>query len=219
MSEMARLCGDSGQMWIFARMPWTVDVFLSAQESGWRYVQERIWVKQNAGGCTAGNELRKVHETALHFRRFRSRTFNRDAIREPKATKGDKSVRRRNSSETQFLGTEDSRYVDDGLRLPKTVAFCRNVHRTAEATGHPTQKPLAFVLPLVLYSSNPGDLVFDPFCGSGTTAVAAKMSGRRWVAAEQDPAWHAKACERVAAAPVRIPEELRPTGSGSLFDE
>jgi len=50
-----------------------------------------------------------------------------------------------------------------------------------EATGYPTQKPLALYERIIRASSNPGDIVLDPFCGSGTTAVAAEQLGRRWL--------------------------------------
>ncbi len=51
----------------------------------------------------------------------------------------------------------------------------------AEAVGYPTQKPLALYERIIRAASNPGDLVLDPFCGSGTTAVAAERLGRRWL--------------------------------------
>ena len=212
MQEMTRICKDDAQMWIFGRMPWVIHVFNAAGRTGWKYVQERIWIKQNAGGCTADNGLRKMHETAWHFKRPNATAFNRDAIREPKTTKGNKSVKRRKSSDTRFLGTENSSYVDDGLRVPKSIMFCRNVHRTDEATGHPTQKPLKFILPLVLYSSNPGDLVYDPFCGSGTTPAACKMSGRLWVACDKTEKWVTKSRDRISKTPDSIPSELLPKG-------
>ena len=56
-----------------------------------------------------------------------------------------------------------------------------------EATGYPTQKPLALYERIIRASSDPGDIVLDPFCGSGTTAVAAERLGRQWLAMEL---WH-----------------------------
>ena len=50
-----------------------------------------------------------------------------------------------------------------------------------EATGFPTQKPLALVERIIKASSNQGDIVLDPFCGSGTTAIAAEKLGRQWL--------------------------------------
>ena len=47
--------------------------------------------------------------------------------------------------------------------------------------GYPTQKPLALLRRIIAASSNEGDLVLDPFCGSGTTCVAAQEMGRDWI--------------------------------------
>jgi site-specific DNA-methyltransferase (adenine-specific) len=55
-----------------------------------------------------------------------------------------------------------------------------------ENTDHPTQKPEKLVAKIILASSKPGDMVFDPFLGSGTTAVVAKKLGRRYVGIEID---------------------------------
>jgi site-specific DNA-methyltransferase (adenine-specific) len=70
----------------------------------------------------------------------------------------------------------------------------------SENTEHPTQKPEKLVAKLILASSNPGDLVFDPFAGSGTTAVTAKKLKRRYTCVEQNRTyclWAEKRLERV----------------------
>ena len=56
-----------------------------------------------------------------------------------------------------------------------------------ENTSHPTQKPEKLLAKLILASSNPGDMVFDPFLGSGSTSVTAKKLGRRYLGIEQNP--------------------------------
>ena len=55
-----------------------------------------------------------------------------------------------------------------------------------ENTEHPTQKPEKLLAKIILASSNKGDIVFDPFLGSGTTAVVAKKLGRKYVGVEVD---------------------------------
>jgi DNA modification methylase len=70
-----------------------------------------------------------------------------------------------------------------------------------ERTPHPTQKPLAVVLPMIRYWSNPGDLVLDPFGGAGTTAVAAKGLGRRYLTIEIDRRFCDLAAERLRQTP------------------
>ena len=52
---------------------------------------------------------------------------------------------------------------------------------------HPTQKPLCVLTPLIQSFSHPGDVVLDPFCGSGSTLLAAKIQGRQFVGIELDP--------------------------------
>jgi adenine-specific DNA-methyltransferase len=78
------------------------------------------------------------------------------------------------------------------VRLPSVLDW----HYTGNEL-HPTQKPLMAMLPLVLAYSAKGDIVLDPFAGSGTTAVAAKQLGRRWIGIEIDPTYAKLADERV----------------------
>jgi len=78
------------------------------------------------------------------------------------------------------------------LRLPDVFEW--------EYTGnglHPSQKPVMAILPLVMAYSEKGDIVLDPFSGSGTTAVAAKTLGRRYIGIELDPTYATKADERL----------------------
>jgi site-specific DNA-methyltransferase (adenine-specific) len=63
---------------------------------------------------------------------------------------------------------------------------------------HPTQKPLSVLFPLIEGFSRPGNLVLDPFAGSGSTLLAAHMLGRRYLGIELDPGYHANACQRLA---------------------
>ncbi len=70
----------------------------------------------------------------------------------------------------------------------------------AENTAHPTQKPEKLMAKLILASSNPGDLVFDPFLGSGTTSVTAKKLGRHYLGIEQNPQYCVFAEKRLETA-------------------
>ena len=56
-----------------------------------------------------------------------------------------------------------------------------------EQTGFKTQKPLALYSQMILASTDPGDLVIDPFCGCAITVVAAKNTGREWIGIDRDP--------------------------------
>jgi DNA modification methylase len=72
-------------------------------------------------------------------------------------------------------------------------------HGNGERNEHPTQKPLALMLALVEDFTDPGDTILDPFCGSGTTGVAALRLGRRFIGIEKDATYRALAVERLKA--------------------
>jgi site-specific DNA-methyltransferase (adenine-specific) len=93
-------------------------------------------------------------------------------------------------------------WTHDGTHPPPSNAFHCDGHRhgNPEKVEHPTQKPLAVIEPLIRASSRVGDVVLDPFAGSGTTLVAAKRLGRRAIGWERNPKYHAIAVKRIAAA-------------------
>jgi DNA modification methylase len=78
------------------------------------------------------------------------------------------------------------------LRLPSVLEW-----RYTGNELHPTQKPVMAILPLVMAFSKQGDVVLDPFAGSGTTAVAAQELGRRYIGIELDPTYARHAEERL----------------------
>lgn len=69
-----------------------------------------------------------------------------------------------------------------------------------ENTGHPTQKPEKLIAKMILASSNEGDIIFDPFAGSGTTAVTAKKLNRNFIVIEQNELYGAWAQKRLEMA-------------------
>lgn len=73
---------------------------------------------------------------------------------------------------------------------------------TTKPHGHPAEKPEALMRHLIEISTKPGDLVVDPFMGSGTTGAAALALGRRFVGVEQDMTWYEYAAKRIAAVEV-----------------
>ncbi len=79
--------------------------------------------------------------------------------------------------------------------------LCKGNERLKDENGikaHPTQKPLKLIQQVILASSNKGDIVFDPFMGSGTTAVVAEALGRRWLGIEKDEKYVSLARNRVS---------------------
>lgn len=91
----------------------------------------------------------------------------------------------------KFRDTHPSNFWDD-----ITIPFWS----MAENTAHPTQKPEKLIAKIILASSNDGDLVLDPFLGSGTTAVTARKLNRKFIGIEQNPLYCAWAVKRLQMA-------------------
>lgn len=94
------------------------------------------------------------------------------------------------------------------------------VHNKGEAvrTGHETQKPVRLLLELVELFTDPGEIILDPFCGSGTTGVACLRLGRRFIGIEKDPKYAAIASERLEAESRGLTLRDARHGQASIFD-
>jgi modification methylase len=105
--------------------------------------------------------------------------------------------------------------LNDGLQMRSDwqLPLCsgRERLRVNGVKAHATQKPLALLYRVLLASSQPGDVVLDPFFGTGTTGAAARRLGRRWIGIERDPRYVAVARQRIAALPDSPPDEVLQT--------
>ena len=90
-------------------------------------------------------------------------------------------------------GTCNPQNYDDA----KTVVETTTNKIGKENYKHPTVKPLELIEKLIRNSSKPGDIVFDCFLGSGTTAVASKNQGRHYLGIEKNPIWYKVSCDRL----------------------
>ncbi len=92
-----------------------------------------------------------------------------------------------------------------------------------EQTGHPSQKPISVMLPLIEMVSQPGDTILDPMCGSGTTGVAAFRLGRNSILCDASPEYMKITCERMASEisgkSYVSPKKSRKNSSASLFSD
>ena len=88
-----------------------------------------------------------------------------------------------------------------------------------QRSDHPTVKPLALMLDLVGLFTSPGDLILDPFAGSGTTGVAALRLGRRAILIEKDPKYAALCVERMTAEESQSTLNAHQNGQAPLFGE
>lgn len=98
------------------------------------------------------------------------------------------------------------------------VGVFTHVKNTPGGSEHPTTKPLPLMLELVELFTDPGELILDPFAGSGTTGVAAVRLGRRFIGIEREPKYAAIARERIAAEVRGLSLTASRAGQTSIFD-
>ena len=174
----------SGSMWVFGSQRMFLDRI--AEFAGWHFAQDIVWEKHNGSGLHS-DRFRRVHELALHFYPKRSKWS--EIYREPQFTLDamSKRVVRKKGRPAHWHGsTGESLYTtkDGGPRLMRSVIYHRSEHHSAV---HPTQKPLGILEPLLRYSCPPGGTVLDPFAGSGSTGLIAKIHNRNAILIEIDP--------------------------------
>ncbi len=139
------------------------------------FQREIIWKIGWASGfkSRAKNYIRN-HETLLFYTKSKDFTFNKVYVPHPKGYE-----RRGGGKNPRGVPLDD---VWLGINSIQHLSFSK------EKLGYPTQKPEALLSRLIQVSSNKGDLVLDPFCGSGTTLAAAHKLGRRWIGIDASPA-------------------------------
>ena len=132
-----------------------------------QFQNEFVW--WYGGGGASRKRWGRKHDIILYYSNSQTWTFNVDEVRDPHGWQ--EGQRRADGSERDSRG----KLPDDVFRHHSLMPWAR------ERLGYPTQKPLALLERIIKASSNPGDLVLDPFCGCGTTAHAAENLGRRWI--------------------------------------
>jgi site-specific DNA-methyltransferase (adenine-specific) len=177
-----RLLKPTGSMWCFGsqRMFWDH----RGEFDGWRLAQDVIWEKHNGSGFS-NDRFKRVHECALQF--YRNDSAWGDVFKAPQFTNdatARRVSRRRAPTHTGNIGDGEYLSVTNGPRLMRSVIYARTEHGRAE---HPTQKPVAIIEPLLLFSCPPEGTVLDLFAGSGTSGMVAARHGMDAVLIEGRP--------------------------------
>lgn len=182
-----------------------------------RFRGEVVWVPGNGSKSRTGPGM--SHQTMLLYARGKEPIWNgKDpALRAPFAatslemhfTNVDADGRRYRD---RVIGNKTYRYyADQGRALGSVWTDCpsmsANTPLRAETTGYPTQKPLKLLDRIIRAASDPGSLVVDPFCGSGTTLVAAAAAGRRFAGCDIGDLAIATTRARLKAAGVSYRDE------------
>lgn len=192
--EIRRVTKPTAAVVLFAQCPF--DKVLGA--SNIRELKyDWVWRKDaGTGHLNAKIAPMKNHEVALVF--YRAQPTYIPQMRKGKPYRVEKSHHGTNygKDSRDNIVTES-----DGDRYPLTVLdFPRDPDKE-----HPTQKPVDLCRYLIRTYTRPGEVVLDPTCGSGTTAVAAVMEQRRFIVGDSDAHWAAHAAERVRQAQAQQP--------------
>lgn len=201
--------------------PWRVAFAL--QEAGWYLRQDVIWHKPNPMPESVTDRCTKAHEYLFLLSKSERYYWDAEAMKEEavgqnlhdltgpgyaapgqapntgnrKALRTDIESRHR----SQIKGGQSLQAEPDGRRNRRSVW---TVPTQPYSGAHFAVFPAALIEPCVLAGSRPGDLVLDPFMGSGTTAEVAQKLGRRWIGCELNPAYEPLQQQRVAQCALEL---------------
>src|SRR5579872_4952808 len=178
LAAAKRCLKDNGALWVIGSYHNIFRVGAILQDLGFWILNDVVWRKSNPMPNFKGTRFSNAHETLIWAAKGRGQkryTFNYDAMK----------------------------MANDELQMRSdwTLPLCTGEERIKGPDGqkaHPTQKPEALLHRVILASSRPGDLVLDPFFGTGTTGAAAKRLGRRFIGIEREAAYIGMARERIA---------------------
>jgi len=186
------------------RHTYVLELILALRKQGWLWTEEYVWHKRNSYPGKWPNRFRDAWERCLHFTKDKHFAMYQDAVRVPM---GDWSQSRlRNLSETDKR--RDNSHVQSGFGkkienwVGRELAYPDNVlHLATECSnrGHSATFPVELPAWFIKLFTQPGDVVLDPFMGSGTTTVAAKQLDRRCIGIDINPEYVQLAQERIDA--------------------
>ena len=177
LGECRRVLKPDGALWVIGSYHNVFRLGVALQDLGYWILNDVVWRKTNPMPNFRGRRFTNAHETLIWASREQTSryTFNYESM---KAMNDDIQMR----SDWLFpICSGPERLKDEGGRK-----------------AHPTQKPEALLLRILLASTNRGDVVLDPFFGTGTTGAVAKQLGRRFIGIEQDADYVKAARERIA---------------------
>lgn len=193
LAECRRVLKPEGSIWVIGSYHNVFRLGSAIQDLGFWVLNDIIWRKSNPMPNFKGTRFTNAHETLIWAARSRDQkryTFNYDALK---------------------AFNEDTQ-----MRSDWTLALCTGEERIKDDEGkkaHPTQKPEALLHRVLLAATRPGDVVLDPFFGTGTTGAAAKRLGRRFIGIERDEGYAKVAEKRIKAVVPAAPEDLAVMGS------
>jgi len=192
LSAARRLLKPNGAIWVIGSYHNIFRLGAELQNQGFWLLNDVVWRKANPMPNFRGKRFTNAHETLIWASRAQASkyTFNYEALKA----------------------------ANDGVQMRSdwVIPLCTGHERLKDEAGdkaHPTQKPEALLHRVLLATTNPGDVVLDPFFGTGTTGAVAAMLGRRWIGIEREEAYRRVAEARIAQVRRLDSDALAVTGS------
>jgi modification methylase len=177
LAAAKRLLKPNGAIWVIGSYHNVFRLGAELQNQGYWLLNDVVWRKSNPMPNFKGKRLTNAHETLIWASRDEAAkyTFNYEALKA----------------------------LNDGIQMRSdwVIPLCTGHERLKNEAGdkaHPTQKPEALLHRVIVATTNPGDVVLDPFFGTGTTGAVAKMLGRDFVGIEREAAYRQAAADRIA---------------------
>lgn len=184
--QAKRILKDTGSLWVIGSYHNIYRLGGMLQDLGFWILNDVVWAKPNAMPNFRGTRLQNSTETMLWCSKSSEAKpqFNYQALK----------------------NLNEDKQMNNVWHIP----ICQGAERIKidGTKAHATQKPLALLYPIILGCSQPGDLVLDPFLGSGTTAVAAATLGRDYIGIDQSAEYLEVARARLAAVQPQLDTEL-----------
>lgn len=176
LAAARRLLKPDGAIWVIGSYHNVFRMGAELQNQGFWILNDVVWRKSNPMPNFRGKRLTNAHETLIWASKSeKSRyTFNYEALK------------------ALNEGTQ--------MRSDWVLPICTGHERLKDTTGdkaHPTQKPESLLHRVLVGTTNPGDVVLDPFFGTGTTGAVAKMLGRDYIGIERDAGYREAAAKRL----------------------
>ena len=178
LAEARRILKDNGTIWVIGSYHNIFRVGALLQDAEFWILNDVIWRKANPMPNFRGTRFTNAHETLIWCAKDEKAryTFNYRAMK----------------------------VLNDDLQMRSdwVLPICSGQERARDEDGvkaHPTQKPEALLYRILLACTKPGDVVLDPFFGTGTTGAVARRLGRRWIGIEREPSYAKVARERIAS--------------------
>ncbi len=192
LAAAKRLLKPNGAIWVIGSYHNIFRVGAALQDQGFWLLNDVVWRKSNPMPNFRGKRLTNAHETLIWAGRDETSkyTFNYEALKA----------------------------LNDGVQMRSdwVLPICTGHERLKDAAGdkaHPTQKPESLLHRVMIATTNPGDVVLDPFFGTGTTGAVAKMLGRDFIGIEREESYRKVAADRLARVRKFDASALEITGS------